>query len=638
MEATDVSAQLLKNKWDLHKSPEVEEAARRTRGLTGERVPQDPFIRIQNYLTRFHEITDRTDPAYREHGLDGAKRLLHNKFVIKPDEIPESYFDNQRRLAREQGHGDIEITEEARGQLTEVIIADQESSLDKWVDYLSSPDAPYSDGLKYYTLRSVLNMGNYDKEKHAFPTRAKGTVSPFPDLNREALAYVLDAIDKKYRGYDIDLSTLEEQDAKEFEKLLASENFARLYVWAIEKVTPATPEQLSATSGEWKKYSQNSDPMPLVQSLQGHGTGWCTAGESTAQAQLQAGDFYVYYSLDSRDEPTIPRAAIRMEQDRIAEVRGISSEQNLDGGVTPIVEEKLKDFPDGPLYQKRANDMKALTAIERKVQDGQELSAYELTFLYEIDDAIEGFGYEKDPRINELRSQRDPVADMPIVFECEPSQIAQSSGEINEHTKAYVGELAPGIFGLLQKYNIEHVYTSFPEGKIRFDSVTIGGKTSQKLQSELEHEGINVSTYVKDMMNSRDFTTAPVPQDIDLVRLTVADLGFPTNNPTTDQVFKRAKELGLDLCPAEVGPNYRLRYKDQPMNEWFFIGMRPIADSSGGPRVFSLGHSAHGLWLNGDWACPDDGWDPGDGFVFTLASSSIDNSDTLKPRKKFGIF
>ena len=610
MEAPETSTQLLKNKYDFHKAPEVEAAAQRTRARTGEKVPQDPLFRIQNYLTRFHEITDRTDLIDREHGLDAGKHLLHRKFVIKPGEIPESYFDNQRRLAREQGHGDIEITRDMREQLTEVIIADQESSLDKWVDYLSSPDAPYSDGLKYYTLRSVLSIGAYDKEKHAFPSRAKGTVAPFPDLNREALAYVLDAINKKYKGYDIDLSTLEEQDRKEFEKLLASENFAKLYVWAIEKITPASEEQLQATEGKWVKYDRESDPLPLVQSLQGHGTGWCTAGESTAEAQLQVGDFYVYYSLDSKGEPTIPRAAIRMEQESIAEVRGIAPEQNLDAGATPIVEEKLKEFSDGQSYQKKVSDMRRLTEVERKVKEGQNLIASELTFLYEIDGTIEGFGYDKDPRIDELRSQRDPIEDMPVVFECEPSQIAQRPAEINEHTKEYVGKLEPAIFDLVRKYKLEHVYTSFPEGRVRFDSVTVGRKDLNQLQRELSENKINVSSYAEYMMRTGLSLTARQGQNLDIVRLKVDDLGLPDDYPTTDKLFKKAKELGLELCPPDLGPNYRLQYKDQPMNEWFSIGMKPIAVSAGLPRVFYLKRITHGLWLRSSWAEPDYRWDP----------------------------
>ena len=52
--------------------------------------------------------------------------------------------------------------------------------------------------------------------------------------------------------------------------------------------------------GEWIKYEQGSDAKPLYESLQGHGTGWCTAGESTAETQLKAGDFYVFYTKDKQ--------------------------------------------------------------------------------------------------------------------------------------------------------------------------------------------------------------------------------------------------------------------------------------------------------------------------------------------------
>lgn len=617
METTDAETPLLKKKYDLHKQPEVEFAARRIQSREGERIPQDPLLRIQNYLDRFREITDREDPARREHGINAMKRLMYKKYVIKPDEIPESYFENQRRLAREQGHGDIEITQQARDQLTEVIITDQRSSLDKWIDYLSSSDAPYSDSLKYFTLRSVLGMGEYDKERKAFTTRSKGTVKPFPDLNREALAYVLDVVSKKYKGQNIDLAALEEKDSQEFEKLLAGENFAKLYAWAIEKITPATQEELAATGGEWVKYPCGSNPLPLVKSLQGHGTGWCTAGESTAETQLQGGDFYVYYSLDKSGKPTVPRIAIRMEGSRIAEVRGIAPEQNLDSAAVAIVEEKLKEFPDGPSYQKRVADMRHVTEIENKVKKHQELSARDLVFLYEIDVPIEGFGYDKDPRIEEIRSQRNIEEDMPIVFGCTKEQIAHMPDKIDGDTKAYVGPLAAGIFDKLRLHKIEHIYTSFPEGKIRHQEIEIGGKTSEQLQVELREAGINVTSYTEDLMRSPDFTTLPSPQMLGSVRLRVADLGL-RKYPTTDEIYQKAQELGLELCPAEVGPYLRLKDTKQPLGGWYFIGMKQVAGRSGDSSVFGLGCDEDGLWLSGSWVKHGGGWSPWDGFVFAL--------------------
>ncbi|OGE44067.1 hypothetical protein A3B45_05235 [Candidatus Daviesbacteria bacterium RIFCSPLOWO2_01_FULL_39_12] len=621
MEGSEASNQLLKNKYNLHDSPEAKTAALRREQRTGERVAQNPLDRIQNYLNRFHEIIDQDTPERSEHALDLIKGRFHRKYVIKPNEIPEDYFENQRRLAREQGHGDIQIDQQTRKQLTEVIIADQTSSLDKWMDYLSSSDAPYSDGLKYWTLRSVVDMAEYDKDRKTYPQRSKGTTKPFPDLNREALAYVLDAVEKKYQG--------QKSSDPEFDNILKTENFAKLYAWAIEKVTPASEEELSATNGAWVKYNQDSDHMPLVQSLQGHGTGWCTAGESTAQTQLQGGDFYVYYSMDKAGKPTVPRAAIRMEGGKIAEVRGIAPEQNLDSGAVHIVEEKLTEFgAEGERYKKRVHDMELLTAIGNKVQKALMLDRDELLFLYEVNTPIDGFGYGKDPRISQLRFGRQPYDDLPIMFECTPDQIAHKASEIKPHTKAYIGPLEKGIFNRLQQAGIEHVYTSFPEGKIRMQKLEIGGKSKQQLVAEMKQQGINIYEYAQQMIDSPDFTTLPQKDDIDLVRLTVQDLGLK-GTPTTDEVYAKAGELGLDLCPAEVGPHLRLKDTNQPLGEWYFIGMKQIADRVGYPGVFYLARDGDGLWLSDGWARPDDvAWSPGHEFVFALRKET--ETQTLK--------
>jgi hypothetical protein len=409
---------------EFHVSPEVVQAAKRTARLTGEKAPQKPEERIQNYLDRLQEILDRDDPHDRERGIEAMKRLMHRVAVIKPQDIPESYWNLQRRIAREQGHGDIEITPLRKQEQAEIIRTDQKSSLDAWADYLSSSDAVYPDWLKYWAMRSVMNLGEYDKEKKQFSKRRKDTVKPFPDLNQEALSYVLDALEKKYSKKRVEPDAFGEEDRARFEQLLQEESFAKLYAWAIEKVTPASKEQLEQVKGRWVRYPKDSDHMPLVKSLQGHGTGWCTAGESTAKNQLQAGDFHVFYSEDAQGNPVIPRVAIRMEGDSIAEVRGIAENQNLDPYVGDIVQAKLKRFPDGELYEKKMLDMKRLTSIEKAIKAGQELGDQDLRFLYEIDDSIQGFGYQKDPRIKELKQGREARTDLAKVFDCRPDQIS----------------------------------------------------------------------------------------------------------------------------------------------------------------------------------------------------------------------
>ena len=47
--------------------------------------------------------------------------------------------------------------------------------------------------------------------------------------------------------------------------------------------------------------------------------------------------------------------------------------------------------------------MKKLTGIEKKAEDGEDLTLEELRFLYEIDEKIEGFGYSRDPRIDKIK-------------------------------------------------------------------------------------------------------------------------------------------------------------------------------------------------------------------------------------------
>lgn len=619
----------LKKKYDLHNAPETESAVKRTEKINslreasdkkfGEKVSNNPEAQIQNYLDRFTEIIERKEPAKRERGIEALKHILHDKFVIKAEEIPEAYFDVQKRIAREQGHGDVEIDQETRKQLIEVVITDQKGSLDQWIDYLSSNDATYPGWLKYYSFRSILGMGEYDKEKKQFTKRSKGTTKPFPDINREALAYVLDAVEKKYQGKS------KPQDP-EFQKLLQGENFAKLYAFAIDKVTPATESALANVKGEWVKYRQGKDHMPLVESLQGHGTGWCTAGESTAQAQLKNGDFYVYYSLDESGKPNIPRAAIRMQQGSIAEVRGVAPDQNLDPFIGGVVQKKLAEFPDGQAYEKKSEDMKKLTVIESKTKKGESLIKDELIFLYEINSQIEGFGYQRDPRIEEIRKMRNPNEDAPIVLDCAPDEIAWKPEDIGEKTKAYIGPLFEGIF---QK-GIENIYASFPEGRMENGSLEIGGVAEKELEREIKNkidsQGKNyqINSYAESMMRNPDFTTSKNQEKIELVKLKVGDLGF-TKDPTTDELYVRAKELGLELCPAETGPHLRLKYqevfkKEQPMNEYLRIAMKQIASSEGNPSVFNVYRSAGGFWLyyTDSWSSPMSKWHLDDQIVFRL--------------------
>src|SRR3989338_9258215 len=246
----------LKTKYDLHKSEEVIKTAERTKATTREKVSEKPEVRIQNYLDYLSDSLDPKDPHRREEKLTRFKQVMYDKYVIKPEGIPEAYFNTQRRIAREQGHGDVEINSETKRQLTEVVITDQKSSLDNWVDYLASPDSTYPDWLKYWAVRSILGMGGYDKEKKQFGKRTKNTINR-PQVETQLAKDKEEEIE--LTEADLEEITTEEvavieeerqakqQEQKAFEKLLQGESFAKLYAWAIEKVTPASQEQLADT-------------------------------------------------------------------------------------------------------------------------------------------------------------------------------------------------------------------------------------------------------------------------------------------------------------------------------------------------------------------------------------------------------
>jgi len=589
----------------LHTSDPVEHEKARLE-TRGEETSQKPADKISDFL----EVLKRTHISHR-YNTDVQERIknyYHREYIIKPEDVPESYFENQRRLARELGHGDVEITDEAREQAISVITTDQKSTLDTWLSYFTSADADsYPMWAKYWAFTNMLKLSSYDKEKHSFGTRDKSTVAPYPDLNREALAYVVDVIVKTANKQKID----DLENNPELKKLLDGTNFGKLYSYALEKTLPTEQNELENTEGEWIKYKKGSDHMPLVKSLQGYGTGWCTAGESTAQAQLQGGDFYVYYSKDKDGNNIIPRVAIRMQDDSIGEVRGIAERQNLDPYIADVAKTKLKTFPDGDQYEKKVSDMKMLTEIEKKTQKVQPLTKDELLFLYEVNGTIEGFGYEKDPRINEIREKRNIKEDLPIIFSCVPNQIATNEKEITKDTKAYIGPLFKGIF----QTNIEHIGTSFPEGmiqkmEVKKDKEIISAETAiQKLKAE----GHDISGYAKDMLSKVDWKEK-LKDSYEIISLSVGDLFGDTTWHTYADIKTKAEENGLDLVPANLAPEIRLSYPKS--GEWTRLAMKAIDDRDGPPSLFRCGRDGSRSWLGHDLGRDGSGWNDSSRFFF----------------------
>ena len=378
-------------------------------------------------------------------GEPGSVERQIEAHVIKTEDVPESHFELQRRIAREQGHGDIEITPDMRSQLIEAAQADQRGSLEKWVEYLGGEDGSYPDWFKRYTWDSVTKLGTYDKEKAKFNKRDDSTVAPYPEINREALAYTYDTLKK----FHVIGEVVEDTQLKQ---ILKEGSFGRLYAHAITEVTPDDPELLNSIEGSWTKFNQTDDPRTarrLSGSLQGHGTGWCTAGESTAEAQLYEGDFYVYYTKDEDGKETIPRVAIRMQQGEVAEVRGVLPSQELEPMMADIASEQLQELPGGEKYIQRAADMKQLTSLEHKINNdpGAKLSSEELRFVYELDRPIQGFGYEEDPRVKDIqfRLASVEVAEQLEAIEAPPDLVLRMRNTMRVNELFATASNHPGI-------------------------------------------------------------------------------------------------------------------------------------------------------------------------------------------------
>jgi hypothetical protein len=164
-------------------------------------------------------------------------------------------------------------------------------------------------------------------------------------------------------------------------------------------------------------------------------------------------------------------------------------------------------------------------------------------------------------------------------------------------------------------------------------TVRVGGKTRDQLRRELELRGVKLNESGEELFANPAFTTAKESLLIECVELSVADLGFAAG-ATIEALSKKAAELGLALCPLEVGPHLRLQYLDQPEG---FLGYPPsqhrappgsltvaspaLAEDHETPKGFYLRKISGVLWLRGYRSGPEHMWSPKDRLVFCRPGS-----------------
>jgi hypothetical protein len=236
-----------------------------------------------------------------------------------------------------------------RNKIIKEVAETQKGALIQWVDYLRESNYPIY--FKYLILKSVLTF-NYDLILNKLFERGDDTVRNFTPFDAGSLAELYESkSDFLLKDYAV---LMNENSAK----VLNSQEL-------IEKT--ANGRWIKFKGGRKTSYDEieknGKQLMKLVQN-----TYWCT--KSAGTSQLSKGDFYVY--VTETPSEIIPQIAVRMEEDKVGEVRGNkSSAQDLDAEMLPIAENfLLKNIPNdsGKKWLDAIKYNKKCVALRKKIE------------------------------------------------------------------------------------------------------------------------------------------------------------------------------------------------------------------------------------------------------------------------------
>jgi hypothetical protein len=111
--------------------------------------------------------------------------------------------------------------------------------------------------------------------------------------------------------------------------------------------------------------------------------------------------------------------------------------------------------------------------------------------------------------------------------------------------------------------------------------------------------GCNVGGQAAEILSRPAFTVSSQKTVVELVGVSPAQLGFASDTVTLANIYARAQQLGFRFVAAEVGPQLRIQYLDQPVGEFLIIGMEPIKTWSGEPILLNVANGGAGLILIG---------------------------------------
>jgi hypothetical protein len=130
-------------------------------------------------------------------------------------------------------------------------------------------------------------------------------------------------------------------------------------------------------------------------------------------------------------------------------------------------------------------------------------------------------------------------------------------------------------------------------------TITVGTfANSFALRNALDAAGCGIGDSAEEILARPAFTVSATKTDVKLIAVSAAELGFQTDTASLADIYARAQQLGFGLAAAEVAPQLRLQYFDQPIGE-FLIGMEPIKTWKGEPVILTVANGGAGLVLIG---------------------------------------
>ena len=162
-----------------------------------------------------------------------------------------------------------------------------------------------------------------------------------------------------------------------------------------------------------------------------------------------------------------------------------------------------------------------------------------------------------------------------------------SLGDALAQDKPILGAQSSGI-------NVNNVFLQ------TWRTITFGThKGVDAYRGALASAGVKIGDSADEILGRPEFPYASMKTDVELGLLSAAQLGVETDQSSLSDLYKRARQAGLGLCPAEVGLQLRLDYHNQPLGEALNIAMEPVATYSGDPTVLALVNFGSGLALVG---------------------------------------